>query len=739
MSGRSISVPARSSISTSTCLALVLAAGLAGEARAQTASAPDEDTGEIVVTAQKRTERLLDVPQSVTVLSPDKLAANGATQFRDFADTIPGLSFQSSGTGYTQISLRGVTVGQDAGATVAIYVDDVPYGSSTSYARGGQVTLDVGLADLERIEVLRGPQGTLYGASSMGGIIKYVTKAPDLDRIGGHVLAGAATTDHGGASYSLAGSVNLPLQTDRIALRLGGFHSHDGGYADNLARNERNVNSSDVSGVRADLLFAPTDRLRIRLAGFAQNIDRDGFPFGYYQLNGVPQDGPLTHRRPLAEPFKQKFRLVSGTIEYDLGPATLTSISSYQTTHSDFVIDLTLTSLATFRSFGAPTAAAVGTDDHTRTRKFTQEIRLASPGGERFEWLIGGYLTREKSEFFQDSIIKDATGADLPNNVLTFSTPTRYNEDALFGNLTFNITDRLSLSGGLRYAHNSNRFQQFGTGSLGRTSAPFSSKDGVFTYLANAKYKIADNTTAYLRYATGYRPGGPNVVLIDPNTGQLNGLPVFEPDTLKSYEAGFKSDLFDRRLSIDAAVYHLDWDNIIVTFSQGGFSAKTNVPGGARINGLELSATARPFEGFTASASFAYQDAKLREANTNLRAAKGERLPSVPKTTASFSADYTIPGPDWAPTLGATLKYIGARNSSFDASTSIPQYRLPSYTTIDARANFPFGAFDLAVYVRNLIDERGQLLPRFTSPRAGPIILSITQPRTFGFTVSRKF
>jgi outer membrane receptor protein involved in Fe transport len=713
---------------------LAFANAITGSASAQTG----EDTPEIVVTAQKRAERLIDVPQSVTVLSPDELAATGATQFRDYADTIPGLSFQSSGAGYTQISLRGVTVGQDAGATVAIYVDDVPYGSSTSYARGGQVTLDVGLADLERIEVLRGPQGTLYGASSMGGIIKYVTRAPDLTKIGGHIHAGASVTEHGAPSYSLAGSINVPLQTDRLALRLGAFRSHDGGYVDNLTRNEKDVNGSNVTGVRADLLFAPTERLSVRLAGFAQDIDRDGFPFAYYQLNGVPQDGSLTHRRPLAEPFKQKFRSISGTIDYDLGSASLTSITSYQETRSDFTIDLTLTQLGLFRA-GQPTAVAGGTVDHSETKKFTQEVRLASDSGSFLEWLVGGFLTREKSEFFQDLLIKDASGQTLPNNVFTFSTPSTYNEEAVFGNLTLNLTERLSISGGVRYAHNSNVFQQFGTGLFGLSSAQFKSSDNVFTYLANAKYKFGENTTAYVRFATGYRPGGPNVVSVDPGTGQINGLPTFEPDTLKSYEAGIKSDLFDRRLSIEASVYHIDWDNIIVTFSQGGFGAKKNVADGAKIDGFELAATARPLQGLTLNGTLSHQNAKLRGPDTSLRAVAGERLPSVPKYTATAGFDYQFTGASWAPTIGATLKYVGARNASFDASTSIPQYRLPSYTTIDARVTFPLEVFDLSFFVRNLTDERGQLMTRFTSPRTGPIILSIIQPRTAGFTLSRKF
>ena len=196
------------------------AADSIGGAGAEASDAKPID--EIIVTAQKREERLIDVPQSVSVLSMEDLSKIGATQFRDFADTVPGLSFSTAGAGLTQISLRGVTVGLDIGATTAIYVDDVPYGSSTAFALRAQFGLDAALFDLDRIEVMRGPQGTLYGASAMGGLVRYVTRPPDASLSAIDVRYGLSSTQDGGASHNGSITVNQPIVTGKAAMRLYG-------------------------------------------------------------------------------------------------------------------------------------------------------------------------------------------------------------------------------------------------------------------------------------------------------------------------------------------------------------------------------------------------------------------------------------------------------------------------------------------------------------------------------------
>ena len=239
---------------------------------------------EIIVTAQKQEQKLSETPLSVTALSAKDLNALGATQFRDFANTVPGLQFSTTGVGSTQVNLRGITSGDNVSPTVGIYVDEVPYGSSTAFAGGAQLALDVGLFDLSRVEVLRGPQGTLYGASTMGGLLKYVTTVPNLHDFGGTARAGLSTTEHGGVSYDAAAAVNLPFASDKAAARVSGFYSHDGGYVDNIALNKDDVNQSDVYGGRGDVLFQPTDQLSIRLTAYSQDITRDGRSTGGLRL-----------------------------------------------------------------------------------------------------------------------------------------------------------------------------------------------------------------------------------------------------------------------------------------------------------------------------------------------------------------------------------------------------------------------------------------------------------------------
>jgi iron complex outermembrane receptor protein len=692
--------------------------------------------GEVVVMAQKREERLIDVPQSVTVLPADHLARTGATQFRDFANTVPGLSFETSGAGFTQVTLRGVTSGLAISPTVGIYVDEVPFGSSSAFSQSAQFTLDVGLFDLDHVEVLRGPQGTLYGASTMGGLIKYVTARPDAGQFRVHARGGTSATHDGGVNADGAVAINAPLVPDKVAFRASGFYAHDGGYIDNLTLGEKDANRSGVYGGRADLLFTPTRRLSIRLSGFLQDISRDGEATADYTFAGVPVTGSLSVQRPLSEPFHQRFRLGSGTVTYDLRSATFASISSYQTVRSKLVWDLSPAYVPLLQTFLSRSYSAVGAAENETTDKFTQEIRLASTGTKPLEWLIGGFYTHETSGNEQAFVLRDSGGQQAPNDLFTFSSPSRYEEYAAFGDLTYRLTSRLDVTGGIRYAHNRQRFEQLASGVFGVSTPLARSGEDVFTYLANARYHIADNATGYLRFATGYRPGGPNFVVIDGSTGLPAGPPTFEADRLRSYEVGLKAETPDRRLEIDVAGYHIDWSNIQIAVVRGGFGAIANAPGGASVDGAELSLAARPTPGLALAGTLAYQDAHMKEADADLGASKGQRLPDVPRFTASLNADYELLAGNWKPTVGAALRYVGDRLASWDNSVSRPQYQLPHYTTVDLRTGATFGAVSMQLYVRNLFDERGQLSAYTWQGLPRPAIL---QPRTFGLTASTAF
>lgn len=699
------------------------------------------DSSDIVVTAQRRSERLIAVPQSLTAVTGDDLAKLNAVQLRDYANTIPGLNIVSTGAGQTQLVVRGVTSGNsDVAATVGVYVDDVPYGGSTVFSSNVSLGLDGALFDLDRIELLRGPQGTLYGASSMGGLLKYVTRAPNLREFEGGTQDSVSFTRHGGVNYNVSAAASAPLVTDRIAVRASSYYSQIGGYIDNVqsGRSETEVGRARIYGGRLDVLFQPTDDLTIRIAGFAQNLHRDGSAQVDYTLSGQPVSGDLNQRRLLREPFDQRFRMVSGTIAYDFGAFNVTSISSYQNNHVRATVDASPLYVPLLGSVGLGVSAAA-VQNGVSTDKFTQEVRLASSGERTVEWILGGFYTHESSLAPTNLIGYNADGTVYPVNLLTANLSSTYEEIAAFGDVTVHLTPKFDVTGGIRYARNNQSYTQNATGLLAPSAPTLTSKEDVFTYLANARYRFSQHATAYARFATGYRPGGPNLTTFDPVTGARLGSPTFQADTLESYELGFRGETGDRTFGIDASAYHIDWNNIIVSGIRNGLNTYVNAPG-AMVDGAELTLTARPSRSVTASGAFAYANARLSAAAPDLGARKGERLPNVPEFTAAINADFQASGPGLRPTFGGTLRFVSDRKSGFDANAQIPQYDLGDYVTADLRAGASLGPIVAQVFVRNLFDERGALSAyTVLSSLGGPARVAVLQPRTIGIGLTGRF
>jgi iron complex outermembrane recepter protein len=691
---------------------------------------------EIIVTAQKRTERLIDTPQSIAVLSAEQLDALGARNFSDYADTIPGLTLTSQGVGGNQISLRGVTLGQDTSPTVGMYVDDVPFGSSTGFAQGAQTSIDVGLFDIDRIEVLKGPQGTLYGASTMGGLIKYVSKQPDPTAFYGTTQTGVAFTEGGGVSYNLAAAVNAPIITDTVALRASIFESHEGGFIDNVALDEKNANHSDVYGGRLDLLVKPTDQLTIRVGGFVQNVWRAGISTVDYTLTGQAPYGSLGQNRLIPEPFEQLFRLGSFHVTYDFGFSTLTSVSSYQSNKIYQDQDYSAELVPEFSEFGLGNFSSVGAPEWVRTDKFTQEVRLASNGTHTVDWLIGGFYTHERSQNQQAVQLRDPAGNPAPNNLFIFSGPTTYEEYAAFGDVTYHITKAFDVSGGIRDAHNNQTIVQYGAGALESSGPQEELSASVRTYSADARYHFTDSVMGYVRYSTGYRPGGPNLVAIAPATGLPAGPASFQADTLKSYEAGIKAESPDRKYEIEATGYFINWNNIQVVTNDGGFTAYTNAPSGASIPGAEFSLTARPIESLIGRASFSYNDAHLKDAVPSIGGLAGEQLPNVAKISGTAGLDYTIWSGGPKPTVGTTVRYVSGRTASFEDSESLPQYHVPAYATMDLRSGLTFNVVAVQLYLHNLFNKRGQMSATTT---LGYPEVALVEPLTIGINLTTHF
>jgi outer membrane receptor protein involved in Fe transport len=381
--------------------------------------------------------------------------------------------------------------------------------------------------------------------------------------------------------------------------------------------------------------------------------------------------------------------------------------------------------------------SSVSVPNPVDTDKFTQELRLASTHSEMLEWIIGGFFNHETSDQVQSLLLRDLAGQPAVNDLFTSETPSTYKEYAAFADLTYHFTPALDVSGGVRYAHDKQAFSQNGSGLLVGSAPLRESNENVFTYLANARYHFSPNATGYLRFATGYRPGGPNYVTTNPVTGVSLAPLTFQPDKLKSYEAGIKAETADRRYGVDVDGYYIDWNNIQIATSVDGFSDIANSPGGATVRGAELTLTARPLQSLSMTGGFAYTDAQMSRADPDLGAAKGEQLPNVPKFTGTLNADYQLFQGGWRPSVGATLRYVTHREASFNQSVGFPQYYLPSYTALDLRGGFKYDRADVQLYVRNVFDERGQLS---AATNRGPLAqVAILQPLTFGISIATHF
>ncbi len=729
---------------------LAVSAPAYAESTAVPAAEPPAGGGEseeIVVTALKREEALKDVPASVSVLAADELVKSGAFTFEDFAGQVPGLNFANAGgAGLNQVILRGISAGDQPSATVGIYVNDTPYGSSSSFASGGRLALDLALFDVDRIEVLRGPQGTIYGASSLGGLIKYVLRRPDSDTFSALFDGEVSSTRKGGVNRSLRAAINIPIASGLAGLRLSGYDDLDAGFVDNVLTGRKDINRGTIRGGRAALLLTPSAGLKLELGLVLQDISRDGFNASDVNpLTGVPTTGDLTQSRYLREGFDQKFRLVSGNLEWALGGASLVSATSWQQVKSKIRTDDS-------QIFGAMIGYPLLFSGPLKTEKFTQEVRLVSASNRPFEWILGGFYTNEKSRNYQKLTAEPSTGGEPPvglNPLIEIELPTRFEEYAIFGDVTWRPARNLDFMFGARWSTNRQSYSQTSSGYIINGNVPgseivktASSKDDVWTFLFTSRYRLEGDLMAYVRVANGYRPGGPNVVPPpDPVTGEQFAKPEFGPDRLWSYEAGMKGKIA-RSLEFDLATFYVDWSDIQINERRNGFSFRAN-GGKASSKGVEASLSWKPFTGLNVAANVAYTDSRLEDDVPSLGGVDGERLTYVPRWAGAINADYEFFfKSDIRINLGATLRYVGSRTSSFSANAERPPFTLAAYGLTDLRMVAARKNIEARLFVRNVFDRRGELgvdTSVFLPGSAGSAYMSYVQPRTFGLALSVKY
>jgi iron complex outermembrane recepter protein len=705
---------------------------------AGTAGAGEEDV--ILITAQKRAENLQDIPLSVSVVGGEDLVETGATQLTEIAGYVPGLHVSSLGApGQTPISLRGIAP-LAAGASVGTYVDDAPVGSSVVYTESAGFTVDLLPYDLARIEVLRGPQGTLYGASTIGGLLKYVTVAPDLNEFRGRAGVEAFNIHHSGdIGYAAQALINVPIVADRLAFTASFAHRNTPGWIDNVQTGAEDQNGFDQTGLRGSLLWQPINNLRIRLSALYQEIDSENSSIIAQNLASVPVGNGRSNFNFVDEPFTSEFENYAATIEYDFGFATLSSTTTYTDAERREFVDAS-------RIFGVLfpllTGGAIGPgitpfDNLITMEKVTEEIRLTSASGGTFEWLVGFFYTDEDANNQQIVNSFDLNGNVIAplNPLATVALPSTYKEHAVFGNATWRITEQFWLSGGLRWAGNEQTFRQISAGAIVPTADdPGQSEEDIVTYSVSPQYHFNDDTMAYARVATGYRPGGPNVT--------LPGVPpTFDADTITNYELGLKTRLIDRTLALDVAIFRMDWKDIQITQAFGGTSGLAN-GGTARSQGLEAALLWEAAPGLTFGANAAFTDAELTEDAPAIGGLDGDRLSLIPEFSGALTANYEFPiGDTMDAEIGGGIRHTGGRFSAVESDPDA--LTIDSYTAIDLNGSVTFSdRYTLRLYIRNLTDEGGPITRALINNGINqPSHINVVplQPRTIGLALDVNF
>jgi iron complex outermembrane recepter protein len=720
---------------------------LSQESRAADAAQPADNDAltTIVVTAEKKEEKLKDVPMSITALGGGALDNLQYRSFSDYAAMVPGLSLVSSQPGLTTLTLRGQNAG-GVGSTVAVYLDESPFGSSSALLDGAVLSGDFDTWDLQRVEVLRGPQGTLYGANSEGGLLKFVTAPPVLGSFSGAAEVTGESVEHGGQGGDVRAVVNLPIG-DKLALRVGGFDQDVAGYIQDPSRGKTELNDGHKYGGRVSLLAEPIDRLTIRLTASSQESRYDGTP--NVDVNPVtlqPVSGDLTQTRLLNEPSTFQYKNYNATINWDAGPFSILSTTSYGVLNSDFVVDYTNIQLVPGFTVQDLLNSAVGPglgaylDDLVDLKKFTQEVRISSPSTNFLEWQVGGYFTRETGHLYEhlNAVnLPSGTSAGLPPLEFPVLDST-YKETAGFANLTLHIIPQFDVQAGGRYSKNEQTATESITGLLVPTQEFSTPSEGhVFTYSVAPRWHVDADNMVYLRWATGYRPGGPNAL---PPIAPPDVPREFGADKTSNIELGVKSSLLQGLLSIDASIFHVDWTNIQLLEQVDNTGIDGN-GGKAKSQGLEWGVGYVPVHGLTLQWSGAYTDAKLTTDAPAVNGHTGDSLPYAPKWSTAFDGEY-----DWAAFadfkyfVGATWSYVGARETGFGTDvTQTTQVRLPSYNTYAARIGLDNARYRVTLYGKNLSDSRG--ITNYVSQGAPGLNgdVSVIQPRTVGVTLSAKF
>ena len=732
------------------CLAstFMSAVALSGGATAQDQSSEEEvDFEEIIVTAGRRQQSLQDVPASVVAVSPEDFTLKGLQQIRDVLSYLPGIQYTEFGSpGRGTISARGVPQ-SSATPVFGIYVDDTPLTSNTNFSNGANTLLDGLLLDVERVEIIKGPQGTLFGATSVGGLLRYISRDPALEEFRASVSADTSTVDDGEWGYTFSGRVSVPLIKNKLGITVAAYYQEQPGFVDFVdgetgALQEEDVNGGEAEGYSADMLFTPTEELEVRLkylrqensaqslsnVSLASENSTDGL-FGDY--GSIEALGPIS----------LDYEIYSGTINYDFGGFTFTSTTSHTEYENSSVIDLTaaFAGLTDLLSGSPPgTTTLVPFVASSGAKKIVQEVRLTSADSDTFEWIIGGYYTNEETSNIQDVQAVPAF------NLLFADFPSDYTEYAVFGNFTYYFSEKFDISGGVRISDTDLVLNTLITGVLAGatdiTSEPIT--DTVDTYLMAARYRVHDDLSLYARVASGYRPAQPNIPIIDPFTGDDIAPPVVESDSAWSYEIGAKGKSADGMIDFDIALWRIAWANYQASVVLNGVSTGGNAEDGLTAYGFESVINIHPTDDLTITGNLGYTSSTVNSDEPGIGAVEGEFLPNLPDWQGSVQWSYTfnISG-EWTGAFGGGVRYTAGFASALSGATSVLNVPIERRTFADLNLTVSNGFVHVGLYATNLFDNRA-LLSRTDNFIGGAVTNStgiFERPRTLGANVKVDF
>lgn len=738
-----------------------------GSEAQQTAEPADQNTpneiNDIVVTALKRSTGIQETPIAISAVSGDTIKNSGVQSMADLGSSVPSLNFADGGPSQRRVIIRGIRAAGEP--TVGVYYDEVPVtGVVGTGSDAGGSTPELRLFDIERVEVLRGPQGTLYGSGSMGGTLRILYNKPTFE-VQGAVDATLSATQHGGLNEGVSGMINLPIADEKLALRVVGFYEHNAGYIDNTRLNIDNINSAESYGGRAILRAKPTDRLTLDFAAYLNRSNSDTNAW-------ITEIGRYQTDTPVREPLRDKVDLYSVTGNWELDGATITGNLSHMNRRISTVGDTsrfiqsrrTPARCATFTNGGNPCDADQLADFYAfvdgqspaglileqRMKALTAELRASSSGSGPVNWTVGGFYSRRKTDASNTQFVMDpATGVVIQPLQVTFQRliDDKLQQLAAFADVSVDITSKLNVGGGARYF-------KYKKDVVGATTVPFilvgagitpptaigASEDGTVVRL-NASYKFSPNVMVYAEASQGFRPGGVNQVL-----GLPDLLAPYESDKLWNYEVGIKTTSFDRRLTVNLDVFQIDWSNMQVSglTPDGAFSFLSNA-GKARVRGIEFETAIRPIGGLSIMGNAAYLDAVLTtdQLNDQVRAPglKGDRIPHVPKFTAGASVQY-----DWALSSNidamARIDYSHASGfySDFRPDATFTRF-VPARDLANMRIGIeePGGNWGAYLFVTNLFDATAITNASSSVFVSGMNRVTSAQPRTVGINVTKKF